>query len=64
VKALTGCTPVDMLRKARLAASRRLLNDTDLTVSEIAYKVGFTSPSYFSKCFKDEYGVVPGEMRG
>ena len=63
VKALTGCSPVDMMRKARLAEARRLLNDTDLTVSEIAYRVGFTSPSYFSKCYKDEYGKVPGEAR-
>ena len=63
VKALTGCSPVDLLRKARLAEARRLLNDTDQTVSEIAYRVGFTSPSYFTKCFKDEYGKVPGEMR-
>ena len=63
VKALTGCTPVDLLRKARLSEAYRLLLDSDLSVSEIAYKVGFTSPSYFTKCFKDEYGKVPGEAR-
>ena len=63
VKALTGSSPVDLLRKARLAEARRLLNDTDQTVSEIAYRVGFTSPSYFTKCFKEEYGKVPGEVR-
>ena len=63
VKALTGCTPVDLLRKARLNKARRLLTESDLSVSEIAYSVGFTSPSYFSKCFKDEYGIVPGDAR-
>ena len=63
VKALTGTTPVDLLRKARLSKSRQLLTQTDLSVSEIAYKVGFTSPSYFTKCFKDEYGMVPGDAR-
>ena len=63
VKAVTGCTPVDLLRKARLTRARQLLLDSDLTVSEIAYRVGFTSPSYFTKCFKDEYGTVPGEAR-
>ena len=63
VKALTGTTPVDWLRKARLAKAKQILLASDLTVSEIAYKVGFTSPSYFTKCFKDEYGVVPGDMR-
>ena len=63
VKAITGCSPVDLLRKARLAEALRLLAETNLSVSEIAYKVGFTSPSYFTKCFKDEYGKVPGEAR-
>ena len=63
VKALTGCTPVDLLRKARLNKALELLADPELTVSEIAYRVGFTSPSYFTKCFKDEYGKVPGEVR-
>jgi len=63
VKALTGNTPVDLLRKARLTRARELLTSTELTVSEIAYQVGFASPSYFTKCYKDEYGVVPGEDR-
>lgn len=63
VKAITGCTPVDLLRKARLARAKKLLADTQLSVSEIAYQVGFTTPSYFTKCFKDEYGKVPGEAR-
>ena len=63
VKALTGCSPVDLLRKARLSEAHRLLMESDLSVSEIAYKVGFTSPSYFTKCFKEEHGKVPGEAR-
>lgn len=63
MKALTGCSPVDLLRKARLANARQYLLSSDLSVSEIAYKVGFSSPSYFTKCFKDEYGIVPGDTR-
>ena len=63
MKALTGCSPVDLLRKARLASARQYLLSSDLSVSEIAYKVGFSSPSYFTKCFKDEYGIVPGDTR-
>ena len=63
VKALTGKSPVDLLRKARLSRAQGMLSDTSLSVSEIAYQVGFTSPSYFAKCFKDEYGKVPGEAR-
>ena len=63
VKALTGSTPVDLLRKARLARAQILLQESSLSVSEIAYEVGFASPSYFSKCYKDEFGIVPGEVR-
>ena len=63
VKALTGQTPVELLRKARLVKARRMLEHTDKAVSEIAYEVGFTSPSYFNKCFKDEFGVSPGALR-
>lgn len=63
VKALTGQTPVELLRKARLERSRRLIEKTEKSVSEIAYEVGFTSPSYFNKCFKDEFGISPGTMR-
>ena len=60
VKALTGSSPVDLLRKARLTRARHLLMTTDQSVSEIAYQVGFASPSYFTKCYKDAYGSVPG----
>ena len=63
VKAMTGNTPVDLLRKARLAQAQRLLQEPGLTVSEIAYQVGFASPSYFTKCYKDEFGTVPGDAR-
>ena len=63
VKALTGRSPVELLRTARLSQARTLLLTTDLTISEVAYQVGFTSPSYFTKCFKDEFNVVPGDVR-
>lgn len=63
VKALTGQTPVDLLKKARLERARLLVEKTDKSISEIAYEVGFTAPSYFNKCFKDEFGVSPGVLR-
>ena len=63
VKALTGMSPVELLRKSRVEKGRHLLKTTDLSISEIAYDTGFTSPSYFSKCFKDEFGMSPGEVR-
>ena len=63
VKAQTGRTPVDIIRLSRLNRSKVLLQTTDLSVSEVAYQVGFTAPSYFTKCFKEEFGMLPGDMR-
>ena len=63
VKALTGSTPVDLIRKARLARAKELLQTMGMTVSEVAYDVGFSAPSYFTKCFKDEYGMLPGDLQ-
>ena len=62
-KAMTGVSPVELLRKSRVEKGRCLLEKTDKTISEIAYEVGFSAPSYFTKCFKDEYGVSPAEIR-
>jgi len=59
VKALTGYSPVEIVRKARLTRARHLLRTTEKTVSEVAYAVGFSTPSYFSKCYKDEFGENP-----
>ncbi len=63
VKAVTGSSPVELLRTARLKRAYQLLLTTDKSVSEVAYAVGFTAPSYFTKCFKEEYGMVPGDVR-
>jgi len=63
VKAVTGSSPVELLRTARLNRAYQLLLTTDKSVSEVAYAVGFTAPSYFTKCFKEEYGMVPGDVR-
>ena len=63
VKSFTGSTPVELLRTARLKRGYQLLMTTDKSVSEIAYLVGFSAPSYFTKCFKEEYGQLPGDIR-
>lgn len=63
VKDISGSSPVELLRTARLNRAYQLLLSTEKTVSEVAYEVGFSSPSYFSKCFKDKYGMSPGEIR-
>ena len=63
VKALTGYSPVEILRKARLMRARHLLQTTDKSVSEVAYAVGFSTPSYFSKCYKEEFDLQPAQER-
>lgn len=62
VKALTGLSPVEVLRKARLKKGKQLLENTNKSISEVAYEVGFSAPSYFTKCFRDEYGFSPSDM--
>ncbi|RYE20604.1 MAG: response regulator transcription factor, partial [Sphingobacteriaceae bacterium] len=59
--ALTGKTPVDCIRTVRLKRAVQLLEKSKLSIAGIAYEVGFNNPTYFSKVFKDEYGVVPSE---
>jgi len=61
VKALTGSTPVEMIRIMRLKRAEKLLRQGGRTVSEVSYDVGFTSPSYFAKCFKEQFGHLPSE---
>ena len=63
VKSFTGSTPVELVRTARLNRGYQLLLTTDKSISEVAYQVGFSAPSYFTKCFKEEYGMLPGDLR-
>ena len=63
VKALTGMTPVELLRETRLKRAMTLLKTTDKTVSEIANEVGFATPGYFSSCFKKQYDKYPTDVR-
>lgn len=62
VKAITDSSPVELLRTARLKRAYQLLVTTDKNISEVAYDVGFTAPSYFTKCFKDEFGISPSDL--
>ena len=63
VKAITGITPVELLRQMRLQQGYVLLTTTNKTVQEIAFEVGFGTPGYFSKCFRQQYGKYPMEVR-
>ena len=63
VKALTGLSPVELLRQMRLQRAHTLLQSTTKTVGEIAYEVGFGTPGYFSSCFKKQFGIYPTDLR-
>lgn len=63
IKALTNLSPVEILRDIRLKTARDLLLTTDKTVSEIAYEVGFSTPAYFTKCYREVYSETPTALR-
>ena len=63
VKALTGVSPTHYIRSIRLFHAQRLLKTSDLNMSEVAYKVGFSTPSYFSTAYLEEFGSSPNETR-
>lgn len=63
IKTAVGMTPVDFVRHIRLLRAQKLINDTDQSLTQIAYSVGFSDPKYFSKVFKREMGVTPSEYR-
>lgn len=63
IKSLTGTTPNEFLRSTRLRVAAELLSKSnDLRVTEICYMVGFTSTSYFAKCFHAQFGMLPTEF--
>ncbi len=61
IKVLTGKTVPEFIRDVRLDKAEAYLSQGSLTVKEVMYKVGFTTPSYFSKCFKERFGRLPSE---
>lgn len=63
VKTLLNTTPNDYLRTKRLGVAAQLLSSSDSRVNEICYAVGFNSPSYFARCFREQHGMTPAEYR-
>ena len=63
IKSLTNYSPVELLRRLRLARAQEMLTSTEQTVSEISYAVGFSTPAYFTKCYREAYGETPTEYR-
>nr|WP_319569818.1 two-component regulator propeller domain-containing protein [uncultured Draconibacterium sp.] len=62
IKAITGQTATEFIRNTRLKMAIKLLEEGKYNISEISFKVGFSSPGYFAKCFKDHYGKSPSEF--
>ena len=59
LQSITGDTPTDFIRSIRLKRAAQLLQGSQLPIVEVANRVGFSSPSYFSKCFKEMFGMLP-----
>ncbi len=63
IKALTNYSPVELIRLLRLREARHLLLTTERTISEIAYSTGFSTPAYFTRCYREEYAETPTATR-
>jgi len=62
IKSLTNCTAVEFIRKIRLERAMQLIKAGNTNINDVCYSVGFSTPSYFSKCFKKQFGVLPTQV--
>ena len=62
VKSLTGKTAVEFIRTVRLQRAKKMIESGNNKINEVCYEVGFSTPSYFSKCFKTEFGFLPTQL--
>ena len=62
IKAWTNFTPNEFVLEIRMKRAAQLLEQSDLNISQISYKVGFSNPKFFSKCFQKKYGALPSEL--
>ncbi|MDE5786602.1 MAG: response regulator, partial [Duncaniella sp.] len=63
IKALTNYSPVELIKNLRLKQGQYLLKTTDRSISEIAYDTGFSTPAYFTRCYREHFGETPSETR-
>lgn len=63
IKSSTGITVNELIRKIRLEKAKQLIENGDAYISQVGFKVGFSSPSYFTKCFKSHFGILPTELK-
>ena len=62
LKALSGKSTSNFLRSVRLSKAKKMIEEQKGNISEIAYSVGFSSPAYFTRCFKEEFGHPPSDL--
>ena len=62
IKSVTGLSITEFIRSERLKRAAQLVRENKYTIQEISYKVGFSTPSYFSKCFKKQFGIMPKDF--
>ena len=63
IKAITNYSPAELIRNLRLKKARALVTGSEKSISEIGYEVGFSTPAYFTKCYREAYGETPTETR-
>ena len=63
IKSMTGLTPLDFIHNIKMKRACMMLRNQQMNISEVAYAVGFSNPKYFSKRFKDEFGITPSEFQ-
>jgi AraC-like DNA-binding protein len=63
IKAITGESTISLIRNTRLQKAKELLATTQLSISEVAYSVGFTAPNYFARSFIEAFGLTPSDYR-
>ena len=63
IKTMTGLSPIEFIRNIRLKHACQMLKDKSISISEVAYSVGFSDPKYFTSCFKTEFNITPSEYQ-
>ena len=63
IRSITGKSPLDLIRRIRMEKACQLLRNSELSVATISSMVGFSSPSYFTSCFKKQFGILPGKFK-
>ena len=63
IRSITGRSPLDLIKRIRMEKACQLLRNTEYSIATISTMVGFSSPSYFTSCFKKQFGVLPGKFK-